>query len=54
MIVGFDRSSNDNAPRANEISFVAGDMHPTTDTQAETIAESFLPDDSQCFLNRHP
>jgi hypothetical protein len=47
MVVGFDRSSNDSAPRANEISFVAGDKHPTTDTQAETIAESFLPDDAQ-------
>jgi hypothetical protein len=47
MIVGFDRSSKDNAPRANEISYVAGDAHPTTDTQAETIAESFLPADSQ-------
>jgi hypothetical protein len=47
MIVGFDRSSVDSAPRANEISYVAGDNHPTTLTQAETIAESFLPDDTQ-------
>lgn len=47
MIAGFDRSSKDNAPRANEISYVAGDKHPTTITQAETIAESFLPDDAQ-------
>lgn len=47
MIVGFDRSSVDSAPRANEISYVAGDNHPTTITQAETIAESFLPDDTQ-------
>jgi hypothetical protein len=47
MIVGFDRSSIDSAPRANEISYVAGDKHVTTITQAETIAESFLPDDAQ-------
>ena len=47
MIVGFDRSSVDSAPRATEISYVAGDNHPTTITQAETIAESFLPDDTQ-------
>jgi hypothetical protein len=46
MIVGFDRSSVDSTPRANEISYVAGDNHPTTITQAETIAESFLPDDT--------
>jgi hypothetical protein len=46
LIAGFDRSSLDNAPRANEISYVAGDNHPTTDTQAETIAISFLPDDT--------
>jgi hypothetical protein len=53
MIVGFDRSSFDNAPRANEISYVAGDNHPTTDTQAETIAVSFLPDDTTGPTNVH-
>jgi hypothetical protein len=47
LIVGYDRSSIDSAPRANEISYIAGDNHPTTLTQAETIAESFLPDDAQ-------
>src|SRR5262249_11175313 len=55
MIVGFDRSSKDNVPRSNEISYVAGDKHPTTITQAETIAESFLPDDTQgpTVINRY-
>jgi hypothetical protein len=54
MIVGFDRSSKDGAPRANEISYVAGDKHPTTNTQAQTIAESFLPDDTQGPTVIHP
>lgn len=47
MIVGFDRSNVDSQARANEISYIAGDNHPTTNTQAETIAVSFLPDDAQ-------
>ncbi len=54
MIVGFDRSDVDSLPRANEISYVAGDNHPTTDTQAETIAVSFLPDDAQGPTVLHP
>jgi hypothetical protein len=47
MIVGFDRSSSDSLPRATELSYVAGDHHPTTVTQAATLAESFLPDDAK-------
>ncbi len=46
-IVGFDRSSLDSAPRANQISYVAGNRHRTTVTQAETIAVSYLPADTQ-------
>jgi len=54
MIVGFDRSTADSQARANEISYVAGNTHPTTDTQAETIAVSFLPDDAQGPTILHP
>ena len=53
MIVAFDRSSVDSAPRATEISYIAGDNHPTTIAQAETIAESFLPDDTQGPVPTH-
>lgn len=46
LVVTFDEG-NDNVPRATQISFVAGDNHPTTYAQAQAIAEAYLPTDTQ-------
>lgn len=46
LIVSFDKGKIDAAPRAVQISFVAGNSHPTTYNQAQAIAEGFFPDDT--------
>jgi hypothetical protein len=45
LVVSFD-IGNDTTPRALQISYVAGNAHPTTYAQAQAIAESFFPDDA--------
>jgi hypothetical protein len=45
IIVSLENGNQDMVPRVVQISYVAGDNHPTTYAQAQTIAESFLPDD---------
>jgi len=45
VVASFDLGKNNTIPRAVQISFVAGNAHPTTYAQARAIAEGFLPDD---------
>ncbi len=45
LVVSFDKGAVDDAPRAVQISFIAGNDHPTTYNQAQAIAEGFFPDD---------
>lgn len=45
VVVSFDLGKDNTIPRAVQISFTAGNAHPTTYAQARAIAEGFLPDD---------
>jgi len=46
LIVSMDLAKEGATPRATQISYVAGNAHPTTYEQAQAIAEGFLPDDT--------
>ncbi|EFH82177.1 hypothetical protein [Ktedonobacter racemifer] len=46
VIVSFDKGSIDQEPRAVQISFIAGNKHPTTLAQAQAIAQGFFPTDT--------